>query len=536
MSNPLPTTSRHPLGLFLPRSYVVYRTAESLTIDGHLDKKAWWDAPWTQPFEDHQAPNAPAPWRMTQAAMLWDDEYLYFAARLQEENVWGSITERDAVIYHDNDFEIFLDIDERGDNYYEFEINPLNTVWDMFHPREYHRRACLETAYDVPGLRHAVQVQGTLNNHHDVDTGWTVEVAWPWQAFVEHGRTQATIPPVSGQAFRVNFSRVQYPHDSSGLSCAKVEGSRCEDWIWNSTNCGDLHMPEAWGRVWFSDQPAGTEPDTVTEARASSWLQPRPEVSDAVAGDMVWIEPCRITMGPDESSQDTSPAHEVELEGYWIDRHPVTVAQYAGFLDETSFDEHYVEVMANPNECGIIADGAGGYSVVAGRENYPVVYVSHQGALAYAAWNERQLPTEAQWERAARGVDGRTWPWGEDAPTTAHANYDYHYGGTTPIGSFPLGVTDEGVWDLAGNVKEWCFDEYHPYPGGGAMLPFDADTPDLDWIQQASLTRELYCVRGGGWSKQPANIRATYRDADGGGRWFFSLGFRTVKFDDPPES
>ena len=532
MTQRLPITTRHPQGLFLPRTYVVYRVSEQITVDGNVDKKVWQDAPWTEPFEDHQAPNAPAPWRMTKAAILWDDEHLYFAARLQEENVWGSIMQRDAVIYKDNDFEIFLDVDERGDNYYEFEINPLNTVWDMFHPREYHRRSCLDTAYDIDGIRHAVQVQGTLNNHHDTDTGWTIEVAWPWRAILDHGRTAATIPPARGQSFRVNFSRVQYPHDTTGLSCAKVQGSRCEDWIWNSTNCGDLHIPETWGRVYFSDCVAGTETDDEIESLAATSTRPCPVIGKPPQRDMVWIPPCKITMGPDESAPYTSPAHEVVLDGYWIDRHPVTVSQFAAFLNETALDEHYVEAMANPNECGILADGSGGYEVVPGREDYPVVYVSYTVALAYTAWYDRQLPTEAQWERAARGLDGRAYPWGEATPTPEHANHDYHYGGTTPIGSFPLGVTDEGVWDLAGNVKEWCLDEYHPYPGGAPMLDFDATTPDLDWIQEAALRRKLYCVRGGGWSKQPANLRSTYRDADGAGRWFFSLGFRTVKFAD----
>ncbi len=169
MTPPLPITARHRQGLFLPRTYVVYRTSEPITVDGNLDKKAWWDAPWTEPFEDHQAPNAPAPWRGTRAAILWDDEYLYFAARLQEENVWGSITERDAVIYKDNDFEIFLDVDERGDNYYEFEINALNTVWDMFHPREYHRGSCLDTAYDIDGIRLALAGDPGARRHRGGD-------------------------------------------------------------------------------------------------------------------------------------------------------------------------------------------------------------------------------------------------------------------------------------------------------------------------------------------------------------------------------
>jgi formylglycine-generating enzyme required for sulfatase activity len=454
------------------------------------------------------------------------------AARLQEENVWGTITERDSVIYHDNDFEIFLDVDERGDNYYEFEVNPLNTGWDMFHPREYHRRSCLESKYDVQGLRHAVRVQGTLNYHFDTDLGWTVEVAWPWAAIRAHGRTTATIPPVAGQSVRMNFSRVQYPHDTSGLVCAKVEGSRCEDWIWNSTNCGDLHMPEAWGRVYFSDIVAGTQPDDELEARAAAPALPAPAIvtggGDTTGDDMVLLPACTFTMGPDESAPDTSPAHEVQVAAFWMDRHPVTVAQYAAFLNETEADDYYVDAMANPHECGILRDGSG-YRVVAGREEHPVVYASRAGALACLAWQGKQLPTEAQWERAARGPEGRTYPWGEEAPTPERANYDYLYGGTTPIGSFPGGATPEGIHDLAGNVREWCFDEYHPYPGGGPMLAFDESTPDLDEHQRAALTRELYCLRGGGWSKQPKNLRATYRDADGQGRWFFSIGFRGVR-------
>ena len=194
----------------------------------------------------------------------------------------------------------------------------------------------------------------------------------------------------------------------------------------------------------------------------------------------------------------------MNLPGYWIDRYPVTVAQYAAFLNETGLEEHYAEFMANPHECGIVARGDGRYDVVPGRQDHPVVYVSWHAASAYAAWHDKMLPTEAQWERAARGLAGRTYPWGDDPPTPERANYDYCYGGTTPVGAFAAGASDEGVFDLAGNAKEWCRDEYHPYPGGAPMLAFDAATPDLDEHQRAALTRQLYCVRGGGWTKQAA--------------------------------
>jgi formylglycine-generating enzyme required for sulfatase activity len=522
----LPMTQRHPEGLFLPRSYVCYRATETIQIDGNVDKPVWQAAPWTEAFEDHQAPNAPAPWRLTRAAMLWDDEALYIAARIQEENVWGSITERDTVIYEDNDFEVFLDVDARGDHYYELEINALNTVWDMYHPKEYHRRSCLVTAYDIDQLETAVKVQGTLNDASDEDEGWTVEVKWPWRAITEHIQRDH-VPPTSGQMMRVNFSRVQYP-TPEGEAC-RLPGSRCEDWIWNSTNCGDLHVPEAWGRVYFSDQPPA-EGDAAVEAQAApSPLKP-PMPKERHVDDMVWIEPCVITMGPDPSDVEASPAHEVKLDGYWIDRYSVTVAQFARFLDDTGLDEHYCEMMANPHECGILSTSEGGYRVVPGRENYPAVYISYQAAMQYAAWNDRFLPTEAQWERAARGTVGRSYPWGEEALTPERANYDYHYGGTTRVGCFPGGATPEGIYDLAGNVKEWCRDEYHSYPGGGPMLEFvNAATDELDIHQQQGLNRELFSVRGGGFSKQGANLVSAYRDADGPGRWFFSLGFRTVR-------
>jgi formylglycine-generating enzyme required for sulfatase activity len=518
-------TTRHPDGLFLPRSYVCYRAIESFEIDGNLDKSVWQAASWTEPFEDHQAPNAPAPWRLTRAAMLWDDEAVYFAARLQEENVWASITERDTVIYHDNDFEVFLDVDARGDKYYELEVNALNTVWDMFHPKEYHRRSCLVTAYDIEGLQTAVQVQGTLNDSTDEDEGWTVEIKWPWSAIMGH-IARDHIPPTSGQMMRVNFSRVQYP--TLDGEARRQPGSRCEDWIWNSTNCGDLHIPEAWGRVYFSELPAG-ETDEHVEALAAPVVLARPAPVARDVDDMVWIDPCTITVGPDPSDELASPAHEVTLDGYWIDRYPTTISQFAQFLNDTGLDELYVEQMANPQECGLVSK-SGGYEVVAGREMFPIIYITHAAATQYAAWYDRMLPTEAQWERAARGISGRTYPWGEDPPTPERANYDYHYGGTTRVGSFPSGATPEGIVDLAGNVKEWCRDEYHSYPGGGPMLDFvDSAVDELDLHQQQGLNRELFSVRGGGFSKQAANLMSAYRDADGPGRWFFSLGFRCIR-------
>ena len=106
-------------------------------------------------------------------AMVWDDANLYVAIRRQEENVWGRLTKRETVIYNDNDSEMFLDPSGDGAGYFEIEMNALNTMWDMFHDKEYHRASALDAFYDIAGLRHAVAVHGTLNYHHDRDVGWT---------------------------------------------------------------------------------------------------------------------------------------------------------------------------------------------------------------------------------------------------------------------------------------------------------------------------------------------------------------------------
>jgi formylglycine-generating enzyme required for sulfatase activity len=271
---------------------------------------------------------------------------------------------------------------------------------------------------------------------------------------------------------------------------------------------------------------------------------------------MVYIPPCRITLGPDPSDPDVSPAYTVELAGYWIDRYPVTVAQYAEFLNrvrsEPGTSELYHEFMANPDHCGIRPDASGVYRVIPGRERHPIVYVTHGMATAYAEWVGKKLPTEAQWERCARGLHGRPYPWGDEPIDRSRANYDFHYGGTTEVGSFPAGATDEGIFDLCGTVNEWCRDLYDAYPGGEAVLdgstgePLEYTGPEGTpvWKGRGIPTECLERLpappeptnpvqRGGGWTVQPANAVSARRDADSPETWNFALGFRCVKEENP---
>ena len=200
-----------------------------------------------------------------------------------------------------------------------------------------------------------------------------------------------------------------------------------------------------------------------------------------------------------------------------MDRYPVTVGEYTAFLNEGDHGEHYDTRMRIPERCGIIRT-AGRYEIVPGRADHPIVYVSYEGALAYAESKGKTLPTEAQWERAARGEEGRTYAWGDAPITPALANYDFHYGGTTPVGSFPEGSTPEGLFDMIGNVKEYTTSEFVSYPGGEEMIYLGMREP---FIYEP---HRFKVVRGGAWTKQEACMAAAYRDSHGS----LNLGFRCV--------
>jgi len=114
-----------------PRTYAVYRAAGAVRVDGRLSESDWAEAPWTADFVDIEGDDAPAPRFRTRAKMLWDEEALYVAAELEEPDVWATLTQRDTVIFYDNDFEVFVDPTGTTHNYYELEVNALETVWDL---------------------------------------------------------------------------------------------------------------------------------------------------------------------------------------------------------------------------------------------------------------------------------------------------------------------------------------------------------------------------------------------------------------------
>ncbi len=244
-----------------PRHYEVARVEGLIRIDGRLDDEAWSAAPWTEDFVDIVGPSGPIPFLRTRAKLLWDDEALWIGAELEEPHVWGTLTDRDAVIYLDDDFEVFLDPDGDTHHYYELEINALGTEWDLLLVRPYRDGGPAIHAWDIPGLRTAVHVDGTVNDPTDRDGGWSVEISIPWKPLAE--ATSAAVPPAPGDRWRMNFSRVDWPVElRGGRTLKSVDPQTGEqgpenNWVWSPQGLVAMHYPEMWGIVRFSDAGEG---------------------------------------------------------------------------------------------------------------------------------------------------------------------------------------------------------------------------------------------------------------------------------------
>ena len=265
---------------FNPQNYICYKSNIPLKIDGKLDEHTWQKAEWTDEFIDIEGDLKPEPRFRTHAKMLWDDKYFYFAAELEEPDIWATLTERDAVIFYDNDFEIFIDPDGDTHEYYEFEMNAFNTVWDLLLTKPYRDGGTAVNAWDIQGLKTGVFVDGTINQPGDKDKLWTVEVAMPWKILKECAHKDA--PPKQGDQWRVNFSRVEWQVEMKNGKYQKVINPKTgkpfpeNNWVWSPQGLINMHYPEMWGFVQFSDKIAGQGKDefrSIPEENAKMLLR-----------------------------------------------------------------------------------------------------------------------------------------------------------------------------------------------------------------------------------------------------------------------
>jgi len=223
---------------------------------------------------------------------------------------------------------------------------------------------------------------------------------------------------------------------------------------------------------------------------------------------LVFIPDGYFTMGSaiDEpkADEDEKPSHQVFLDSFWIDRTEITNGMYL----------HCIEAeICTPPARSI-------YYTTPEYANHPVIGISWVQAQEYCKWAERRLPTEAEWEKAARGTDSRIYPWGNTPPETELSNFGHQFNETVPVGMYLNGASPYGVLDMAGNAWEWVADGY--------QSDFYAHSPDENPISDSPVNRRV--LRGGNWDSKEEGIRVTNRF------WAFpgrndSDGFRCAKSD-----
>ena len=314
-----------PKAPFAPLTYSVPKLSAPPVIDGELDDAVWAKAAWSSDYVDISGPTHPTPRFRCRHKMAWDDTYFYFAAELEEPHLWATYTERDSIIFHENDWEIFLDPDGDTHDYFEFEINVLNTVWDLFLVKPYRDGGPALHQWDAPGLQHAVHHVGTINDGSDTDTKWTLEVAWPWESLKQGAGTAC--PPKPGDRWKVNFSRVQWRTQWTGTEYvkdidAKTGKSLPEDnWVWSPQGIViSMHYPEMLGRARSCCRPASTpkvrSPASSTDVEAADrWTPPRDRTTRSVSVHANATVAMRgIASGPRQARRRSWPRRVLAME------------------------------------------------------------------------------------------------------------------------------------------------------------------------------------------------------------------------------
>lgn len=263
---------------------------------------------------------------------------------------------------------------------------------------------------------------------------------------------------------------------------------------------------------------------------------------DSITPDVtLWIPEGPFTRGNDQIPA-AAPARQIFLSDFCIDRYEVTNQQFADFLDhqrlrgfENSLDDgralYDFDDSDDPFPATIEQGNGGEYLAVSGYEEHPVTEIWHWAAAGYCSWKGGSLPTEAQWEKSARGPGQQAYPWGEDPPTCVLANYgtieSSCEGSTLPIGSHPEGASPYGLMDVAGNVSEWVQDWYSTsyYSSSPDRDPNGPIEPEGFTDQQGNIQTPVV-ARSGNHSTGPGNMQVFFRQAEPHDATSNGLGFR----------
>ena len=250
-----------------PRQYVAYFSETPPDIDGRLDEQFWGDVGWSEPFVDIRGCDyKPQPRFDTRVKVRWDAAYLYIAAHLEEPQIWANITQHDQIIFHDNDFEVFVDAASSTHYYKELEINAHGATWALCLNKPYANSGYENSSRVFPSrgwdfsadVKYAVAVDGTLNVPSDKNRGWTVEMALPMQDLMYNNTREK---PSANAMWRINFSRVEWLVHVVGDHYEKVPNTPEDNWVWSPQGEVAMHLPERWGFLQFAHGPVNaTDP------------------------------------------------------------------------------------------------------------------------------------------------------------------------------------------------------------------------------------------------------------------------------------
>ena len=246
------------------------------------------------------------------------------------------------------------------------------------------------------------------------------------------------------------------------------------------------------------------EAETDTEAESEAEALAEPEVERVEGSGMATIPAGEFVMGSGQG--DEAPAHTVFVDAFEIDIFEVTNEQFAQFVEETGYQTD-AESSNDPSPWSAYYQD--------GKEGYPVVKVSWNDAKAYCEWAGKRLPTEAEWEKAARGIDERVYPWGNDWDAAKLNSKESGFRGPLTVGSFPEGDSPFGLKDMAGNVWEWTDSWYQGYPQTTFNSNYFGETYKV--------------LRGGGWFSEQDQVRTTKRNANSPDAANDDIGFRCVR-------
>jgi sulfatase modifying factor 1 len=295
--------------------------------------------------------------------------------------------------------------------------------------------------------------------------------------------------------------------------------------LWASTACGGAPASAPTPRSQV--MPPETLPSTVTVPTVmevlptptpvppppTPTLAPSPETTAApqtTTGPvsetaMIAIPAGEFTMGRDDGDDDERPAHTVFLDAFEIDRTEVTNEQFQQFVDQSGY-------LSDAEQAG---ESYTWRNYAQDKPQHPVVLVTWSDAVAYCEWLGKRLPSEAEWEKAAKGTEGFAYPWGDEWALDKANTEESGCRGTTIVGSFPQGASPYGVMDMAGNVAEWTTDWYEAYPGSTFASPY--------------FGKKYRVIRGGGWFSEAHLVRTTERSASSEDLRNDDVGFRCVR-------